>query len=118
MNSVAVAEGCGLAATGCEDSTVKVWRLRDGTLHRTLHGHEKEVWRVVVDCNERWIASGSGDNTVWLWDLGSGEPLDQFTHDDCVAALAFSPDGRRLIVGCDNTKIYVYGLENATYFAS
>ena len=111
VNSVAIAEKAELAITGSQDCTVKVWALGSCGLRRTLHGHCDQVWRVAVDPSERWIASGSGDNTVWMWDLFTGLPVDELPHDDCVAAVAFSPDGTRLVVGCDNAKLYVYGVQ-------
>jgi len=68
------------------------------------------VWRVAVDAESRWIASGSGDNTVCIWDAQGGRLLEELPHPDCVAAVAFSPDTRRLVVGCDDSKLYVYRL--------
>ena len=89
-----------------------MWDLASGRLAQTFDGHCEPVWRVAVDDKERWIASGSGDNTVRLWDAANGVVLDELRHPDCVAAVAFSPDGRRLIVGCDDSKLYVYRLRS------
>lgn len=112
VNSVAIADAADLAVTGSEDCTVKVWNLASGLLQKTLEGHCDPVWRVAVDANETWIASGSGDNTVRIWDLKGGVPMDELRHDDCVAAIAFSPDAKRLVVGCDDARLYVYRLRN------
>jgi WD40 repeat protein len=43
-----------------------------------------------------------------LWDLNTGTCLDELKHRDCVAAVTFSPDGERLVVGCDDAALYVY----------
>ena len=47
------------------------------------------------------IASGSGDNTVRLWDAATGQPIGAPLrgHDDAVTSVAFSPDGTRIASG-------------------
>ena len=52
------------------------------------------------------IVSGSGDNTVRVWDAVSGDcvlgPL--YGHTDGVTSVSFSPDGSRIVSGSyDNT---------------
>lgn len=108
VNSVAIANTANLAVTGSADCTVKVWDLESGALQHSLEGHCDPVWRVAIDANEQWVASGAGDNTVRLWDLAGGFPVDELRHPDCVAAVCFSPDGEYLVVGCDDTNLYVY----------
>ena len=51
------------------------------------------------------IVSGSGDDTVRVWDAASGaELLVLRGHEDWVRAAAFSPDGARIVSGSwDNT---------------
>jgi WD40 repeat protein len=55
-----------------------------------------------------------GDNTVRLWDTKSGVCLDELAHPDSVAAVAFSPDGRRLLVDCDDENLYAYDVLMST----
>jgi WD40 repeat protein len=45
----------------------------------------------------RWIASGSWDGTVRLWDAATGEPCATLPHPGVVPSLAFSPDGQWLL---------------------
>lgn len=48
----------------------------------------------------RWLASGSKDRYIRLWDLeGNREPVILNGHRDEVTAIAFSPDGRLLASG-------------------
>lgn len=109
VNSVAIAPSGSLIVTGSDDCTIRLWNPLTVECKRTLEGHCETVWRVAVDPAERAIASGSGDNTVRLWQM-TGTVIDEIRHPDCVAAVTFSPDGDRLIVGCDDKQLYVYRL--------
>jgi WD40 repeat protein len=91
-----------------EDASVKVWDLVNGTVIKTLFGRSTVVWRVAISPDGRLAASGSGDNTVCVWDLATFACVEHLEHPDCVAAVTFSRDNSRLVVGCDNERVYVY----------
>lgn len=108
VNSVAVDQASTFAVTGSTDHSLAIWNLQDGACTSRLAGHRDTVWRVAVAPGDKMIASGSGDNTVRLWSSESGACLKELPHDECVAAIAFSPDGRQLIVGCDDNRVHIY----------
>ncbi|KAG1871873.1 hypothetical protein DFJ58DRAFT_471664 [Suillus subalutaceus] len=47
------------------------------------------------------IVTGSWDNTVRLWDAGTGEPVGEplRRHTHSVWSVSFSPDGTRIVTG-------------------
>ena len=46
------------------------------------------------------MLTGSGDNTARLWDARSGKPLGEpLRHESSVSAVAFSPEGDRVLTG-------------------
>ena len=49
----------------------------------------------------RWILSGGSDKIARIWDPESGRELRRFAgHETWVNAVAYSPDGRRVLTGC------------------
>jgi WD40 repeat protein len=70
-------------------------------LLRTLSGHASTVNALAVLPDGR-LASGSGDNTIQLWDPTSAKPESsqpQFVADAAILALVFLPAPPTLVAG-------------------
>jgi len=69
-------------------------------LLRTLEGHRDTVNSLAFDPQGGILASGSSDNTVKLWDSGSGKLLRTLEgHQNAVRCVAFDPRGGILASG-------------------
>jgi WD40 repeat protein len=101
---VAFVKGGKRAVSAGRDGTVRLWNLETGKQVHSFTGHQKPVLGVAVAPDGRLAASAGEDNLVRLWDLETLKPVRQFGDQDnrypCrPKAVAFSPDGKRLLVG-------------------
>ncbi len=119
-----------LASVGVDDFVIKLWDLQNlegypnGKAHRiaesdaTLAGHEWEVMCLAFSPGGLYLASGSRDDTVRLWDVeaalergGEVKVVVLRRHTDDVYTVAFSPDGRRLASGSIDKTIRLWDVE-------
>ena len=86
--------------------------LADPALQRVLTGHTSTTYAVAVAPDGSWLASGSYDGTVRIWDTATwneravvaGPDADQAS----VEAVAVAPDGSWLASGCDDGTVRIW----------
>src|SRR6266700_1073426 len=78
-----------------------------GTTFFVYGGHSDFVTAVAWSPNGRYIASGSWDHTVQVWNVDTGVLSFTYSYDEIVNTLAWSPDGRYIAVGGSNRWIDV-----------
>lgn len=91
---------------------VKIWKVSDGTLVRTIEGHRDALYSVAVSPDSRTLATGSYDQEIKLWDLASGqEQRTLHGHNGAVYDLAFRPDGKVLASASGDRTVKLWEVE-------
>ncbi|MDR0578657.1 MAG: WD40 repeat domain-containing protein [Candidatus Accumulibacter sp.] len=102
-------DGKRLVSIALNDAAIKLWRLPDGALVKTLDGHRKgRVEYVAISPDGKWLASG-GDDSLKLWGLPDGAPV-KILRNFSAECVAFSPDGKLLADGTGNGRINLWSL--------
>lgn len=101
--------------SGGEDQTVRFWDVSSGSSLRTvdtyeISGRRTWIWSLALSPDDRWLACG-GEDQIVLWDRqthASREPLSG--HRGLIYALAFLPDGRRLVSAGGDEELRLWDL--------
>jgi WD40 repeat protein len=81
----------------------------DSPLLSIFRGHEESVMSVAYSPDGRWIASGSDDRSIRVWDADTGAEQRVIRgHERSVKGVAYSPDGRRVVSGSDDKTVRVW----------
>lgn len=85
-----------LLASASDDHTVKVWRVADGALLRTLSGFYDRVTSVAFSHNGQKLAAGSIDRNVRVWNVVDWSLVRSAGTGDFILGVAFSPNDTEL----------------------
>jgi COMPASS component SWD3 len=114
----------------CQESEVLV-RSRNTPKHRAIDiwqggelrysslGHEAEITAIVISSDSQFIASGSADTTIKIWNLETGKLICTFgslltwkAHKAGIASLAFSPIAQTLASSSSDGTIKLWNLRS------
>ncbi|GAB4846937.1 WD40 repeat-containing protein hos15 [Ancistrocladus abbreviatus] len=110
-----------LLASCSDDTTAKIWSMKQESYIHDFKEHSKEIYTI------RWsptgpgtnnpnhplvLASASFDSTVKIWDVELGKCLYSLNgHRDPVYSVAFSPNGEYLASGSLDKSLQVWSLK-------
>jgi WD40 repeat protein/tRNA A-37 threonylcarbamoyl transferase component Bud32 len=81
--------------TASDDGTVRVWDANPGKQPVRFFGRG-------------WTVSGSGTQTVHVYDAATGKQLAELKHTDFVHSASISPDGSRVVTGSHDKMVWVW----------
>jgi WD40 repeat protein len=88
-----------LVISGSEDRTARLWDAATGQEVRVMKGHTAAVTCAALDGKGERLVTASRDRTVRVWDVSRGQELARLSwHSDFFHDVAFTPDGRRIVI--------------------
>ena len=94
--------------------SIRVWSAKTGDVIFVLKGHSSGVNSIAFSPDGSRIVSGSGDRTVRVWEVTSGQLVfDPFVgHTGWIWSVTFSHDGRYVASGSDDKTIKIWNVED------
>jgi len=91
-------------AVGLKGGDIIVYSTRNWEILWESNIHDGDVWSLSYSPNSDILVSGSGDKTVRIWDMGTGECRHTLVgHEQAVTCVAYSPQGDQVAsAGKDN----------------
>jgi TolB-like protein len=93
--------------SGSNDNRIIYWDVATGTQLRVLEGHRDSVRALSLNGDGSRLVSGDGhkEGGIIVWNAQNSQQLKRLNSDDDFDALALSPDGCTLLVGCDKNLV-------------
>ncbi|KAF8466649.1 WD40-repeat-containing domain protein [Kalaharituber pfeilii] len=114
-----------LIASGSDDGKVFIWKVpenfslisdddkgpQDVSPINKLSGHTRKVGHVLFHpVAENVLATNSGDFTVKLWDIETGESKLTLRHNELVQSISFSGNGALMVTTSRDKKLRIWDL--------
>jgi WD40 repeat protein len=103
-------DGKYLAVAGSRGK-IQIWGVDEKKEIGTLIGHTDHVGKIAFDSSGRFLASGSSDKSVKLWDVRKRELVHSFSQASICTSVAFAPDSAHLISLGSNGNLDVWDLK-------
>ena len=80
--------------------------------HLIISAHDTGIWRLAYLPDGRRVVTGSGDRTVKVWNLESGEQEGtSMEHENEMADVAVTQDGTKIISSDEHGNIKIWDVE-------
>ncbi|MBR8837880.1 MAG: hypothetical protein DSM106950_28715 [Stigonema ocellatum SAG 48.90 = DSM 106950] len=110
-------EGPILATAGAHNPTIQIWQWNGNQfvpLKNPIKGHAEAVLCLAFSSDSLLLVSGSLDKTIKLWQVNSGECLQDWKgHQGAVQAILFSRDGQTVVSGSSDSTINLWNIYTA-----
>ncbi|HYH16149.1 MAG TPA: WD40 repeat domain-containing protein, partial [Flavisolibacter sp.] len=88
-----------IIASSSFDNDIKLWSTATGALIKTLSSHTEAVVDIAFNADGNLLASAADDASLKIWSVNEGKLLKTLSTNEHQHAVAFSPDGKRIVGG-------------------
>ncbi|OMJ23988.1 WD repeat-containing protein 26 [Smittium culicis] len=82
----------------------------------SLNDHSDEVWYVSFSNNGDFLASGSKDKKIIIWETTNYTPLHILSgHEDAISCLSWSPNDKFLVSSGNDMKLRIWDIDVFPY---
>lgn len=99
INCIDMSTDESLLVVGFIDSTIAVCDITEKILVTKLEGHSESVNAIAISTNMKFIASGSSDNHIRVWEFRLGRNQVLRGHRSSVDAIVITKDDKLLVSG-------------------
>jgi WD40 repeat protein len=97
-----------LVASVGEDGAVKLWNSQQGTLLKTLQGHEGMTQAIAFSRNSKLLVSSGKDQTLRVWDVNTGKSLRVLSGLSEASAVLFGLNDRFWVSAHVDCNIHIW----------
>ena len=99
-----------LIAMGGWNGIISLCVAKTGKVISHWPGHKENITSIVFSADDRFLATGSGDDTAKVWSVRGGEALLAMEQGDeyDMTGVAFSPDSNRLATGDGENRVKIW----------
>ncbi|KAL7798225.1 hypothetical protein V8C37DRAFT_249141 [Trichoderma ceciliae] len=108
------ADGHRLISSGATnfDGSIRIWDTKTWSHIKTLVGHTGEVDSVTFSQDGQWVASGSRDETIRIWNATADATNSTAVH--LVSRVEFSPNGKWALSCSYANKMNIWNVDSGT----
>lgn len=94
--------------SGSKDNSVHIVNVNSGQVVGSLTGHTSSVECIGISPSYNWVATGSMDQKLIIWDLAHQSSRCTCEHDEGVTCLAWLGSSRYVASGCIDRKVRIW----------
>ena len=104
--------------TASADNTAKIWDTKTKKVFKTLEAHRFPVIDAVFTTDDKWVVTGSTDQTAIFWSVADDGRLVYSNDYVPLRAVAVSPTELRIVTGNNRSKMKIWDIKKRTVIRS